>query len=1437
MIHLNDLKELIMYKKKFYLPINKEDKLKNSLVMLLTPNIEASIQTINNKLINNKYFKAYYLEKNVSVYINSDGSISDSDDEMITESFSDTFASAEYSKSKLMLTLESMGVDFNVTELDGRYKFDIYGHMDSVLESAIDSSNDAKLRSILYYDRMRTPTDVIKYHDRIKEECPMIIKTYIYLEKYKDYNLICDYFYYFEEFYKNINKLKGDFFRQSDIFLDFLCRFLRDSRMQSYKTKTVLVPIDKWAEFTAGFSDKDFKDVVGILSLFTRLIKREPTKVMEGLKDLDFVFMGRNGYFKCNIGNLDTAKIPRFIKMIRNLTDVNYIPEELPENTVSDTTTAMVDDVISSIETSSNAKIDNLDGTSGNKLKDEIVKSVTANASDATSTDELLDKLENDEKFKELLVKLYTTNEDNGVKINAARRERMNKLESEFLEKELRGKKVKELLYSPESSIEELPSTSLKLESVNEDWNDLKYINFENVYDNKADIVESLIMLNSSSYPVSVRDMKIENTSTSEDYVDTYSVEMEDAFGKRFTVKFDIPKFKDNKFMLLKGNEKTISGQLVLLPIIKTDVDTVQIVSNYNKIFVRRFGNKVTSSVDRFNKVIDKYSPEDLGIKFIKRDCHIPNKKFNVDYDYFEMSKLVNVIETDTTIFYFNQEEIRDKYNAAEQDGRMPIGVDKRTKEVLYNTSEDSDAEFIISKVLESSKELQNIYDKTPAGKSYMYSNASVLNSKIPLICLLSYTIGLIPTLNKAGIKFEIHEKRPRVSDYNKENVVRFSDGYLKYYTEYPHQRLLMNGLTAKCDYSSYSVADVNSKSMWIDVLDNFGNRTKLSDGLDNFNDLMIDPITKQVLKDYKLPTEYIDVLIYANSLLTDNNFTKDVDMRGRRYRSNELISGYAYKAIATAYEEYKLQAKRGRKDATMSMKQSAVIDQILTAPTCSDASVLNALLDGEMINTVNYKGLSGMNSSRGFSVDKRAYDPSMINVLGMSTNFAGNVGVVRQTTIDMNITGKRGYIKVADNLDDMSVTKSLTLTEAMIPYSSTRDDPMRVAMGFVQMSNHQMRTAISHPQLITNGADQALPYIISNNFAFKSKDAGVVESISNDFMVVKYDNGNKDFVDLRRNIKKNSNGGFFVPLKLDTDLKVGDRFDANHVLAYDKLSFRKDFGVTENLAYNAGIMAKCVCINSDDGFEDSCIVSDWFSRAATKQVVIKKDISLPKNTEILSIMKKGDEVEEGDSILVFQNAYEDEDANALLKILSGNQDSVNEVGRIPIKSKVTGVIEDIKIYRTVELDEMSDSLRKLCESVEAPIKKMKKVMEANNIDWANTVEPTYALPATGKLKNSQDGVLIEIYLRYDEKLGNADKIVFFNALKGVDKTIIPKGLEPRSEFRPEERVDTILSLGSVNGRMTGAIITNGLINKGIIELTRTCKDILGIKWKYLNEE
>ena len=103
----------------------------------------------------------------------------------------------------------------------------------------------------------------------------------------------------------------------------------------------------------------------------------------------------------------------------------------------------------------------------------------------------------------------------------------MTKVNQEFLNSTVANtnKTVSEYLATKN---EELPPAHLQVQSINkEEWDKVKFSNFENSYDINKDIYAMLYSLSEKSYPVSIRKIKIEDTSTSMDYIYTYSVDME----------------------------------------------------------------------------------------------------------------------------------------------------------------------------------------------------------------------------------------------------------------------------------------------------------------------------------------------------------------------------------------------------------------------------------------------------------------------------------------------------------------------------------------------------------------------------------------------------------------------------------------------------------------------------------------------------------------------------------------------------------------------------------------------------------------------------------------------------------------------------------------------------------------------------------------------
>ena len=195
---------------------------------------------------------------------------------------------------------------------------------------------------------------------------------------------------------------------------------------------------------------------------------------------------------------------------------------------------------------------------------------------------------------------------------------------------------------------------------------------------------------------------------------------------------------------------------------------------------------------------------------------------------------------------------------------------------------------------------------------------------------------------------------------------------------------------------------------------------------------------------------------------------------------------------------------------------------------------------------------------------------------------------------------------------------------------------------------------------------------------------------------------------------------------------------------------------------------------------------------------------------------------------MIWMPPFDDEAADLLLKNLS--TDEVTELGKRSLKSTVTGTITSIKIYRTVEVSELSNSLKKIVQAYEKPLIELDKKLKAKGIDISE-IPAHYKLPPVGKLKGKEKGVLIEFYVEYLDTVGVGDKVVYFSANKAVEKNIIPLNLEPYTEFRPNESIDAFISETSIDKRMVTSTLIYGSLQKLMIELDRSVKDIMGIPY------
>ena len=251
-------------------------------------------------------------------------------------------------------------------------------------------------------------------------------------------------------------------------------------------------------------------------------------------------------------------------------------------------------------------------------------------------------------------------------------------------------------------------------------------------------------------------------------------------------------------------------------------------------------------------------------------------------------------------------------------------------------------------------------------------------------------------------------------------------------------------------DTKAYDFEDMDRPDVFMDIFGLlYGNR-RLASAFDSFYDNMIDPITKEILDSMNYPTEFVPLLLFANSLLCDNNFSSEIDMNNFRVRSNEMVNAMLYKIVANAYSNYKRTAMN-RTPMTISVPRNALIKELVTSQSVEDYSTLNPILESEKSRAITCKGPSGINLDQSYTEEKRCFDKSMTGLMAMSTSPDGNCGVVRELTVDPKIVSPRGFIDTNMDINSMSEANLFNTSEMAIPGAGRSDDSIRTSMMYKQ--------------------------------------------------------------------------------------------------------------------------------------------------------------------------------------------------------------------------------------------------------------------------------------------------------------------------------------------------------------------------------------------------
>lgn len=1006
---------------------------------------------------------------------------------------------------------------------------------------------------------------------------------------------------------------------------------------------------------------------------------------------------------------------------------------------------------------------------------------------------------------------------------------------------------------------------STSIASLNENVKHVKFANINKDYLENVmphDLVKTFTCLNNKSIKMYVRDIKIKDTSDELNYKDTYYVTLEDSNKQRHSITVDIPKFLDNKFMYLGGNKKIINRQNFLYPVVKTGPDTVQIVTNYNKMFIRRVGTKSISSVERVMKLIA--GNEECYNYFTIGDASVNNANFVTTIEYDEFSKNITKFKSSHCTIFFNQLDAStyvNQNNIEVPDGYIFIGTKDKDylfldtdtqlvitdKEIDNDTNDDdndvnNDEEYVSEKssnghticdiiINELPEYLQKEFMRTKSTKRLMYNTVTIMSQTIPFVVILLFWDGFTSVINKMKVKHRFSDKYPHDIKPN-ESVIKFKDAYFIYEGTLA-DNLLLNGIKA-LDTENYNIRDYDTNEPFIDYFRKVYGKVTIMNALQNFAEFTLDPITLEVLEDINLPTDLIELCIYANNLLADESYTKENSQEIARVRSLEIIPAILYNCISREY----LNFSNTNGKSKLSLPKDCVIKQLMGLQTVEDYSTLNPSVELEKDRALTAKGFRGVNVDRAYSEEKRGYHETMIGVVAMSTSPDGNCGINRFMTMEPNITSARGYVDIKNNKrEELKDINLFCPTEMLYPLGNTRDDPVRIAMSGKQ-SKHVIPVKNASPALISNGTDEYIKYNLSSDFVIVAEEDGQVIDYDekSQILIIEYKSGKKRAVDLSPNIVKNGGGGFFLNNTLISKYKVGDKFKQNDTIAYHRDFFKDD--KFNNVRMNVGVLEKVAIISSYGTYNDSAFITEKLANDAQCEMTFCKSVVLGKNSNVYDMRQIGETVSIGDPLISFDTSFDDSDLNKLLANLSDeNKEILNEGSTNVIKSKYAGKIVDIKMYSTVDVSELSESLQKIIKSYYNKVDHKKKFVSKYDPGNTSIVKCGLLLnETTGKIEPNiygvikgqkvQDSVLIEFYIEHADIMGVGDKLAFFTALKSVICEVIPEGYEPYSEFRPDEEVSSAIGPSAILKRQTPSIILTLLGNKVIVELKRKLEEI-----------
>jgi hypothetical protein len=879
---------------------------------------------------------------------------------------------------------------------------------------------------------------------------------------------------------------------------------------------------------------------------------------------------------------------------------------------------------------------------------------------------------------------------------------------------------------------------------------------------------------------------------------DSHTVRITPVDGAAGTLHFKLPSMNDDGSYMANGIRYRLRKQRGDLPIRKVAPDRVSLTSYYGKASVSRTAKRVANrGLWLRNAVMAKAEdPADTTVLHANTG--------NVFDNYFVCPRLYSTMAMGfrgITVAGFEMSFDHTKRVALygqpaldmyELDGSLVCGINKKGEFMVMDINgvlyRGVDSKMEDLGTLESLIHLE--LEKAPVD----FVELRALGQPIPIGLVLGYEMGLtklMKLLKVAPLRRVAAGSRVGLEPH--EYGLAFSDETLVFSRDDQVASLILAGFGDFHKHiRQYAAHQFDSRDVYLNVLEGNHIGVRYVREIDLMYQMFVDSITRDLLIEMNEPTDFQGLLLRSCEMLLTDQHPHELDPAFMRIKGNERMAGAVYSEIVRSIRAHN--GRPGKSKVPLDMGPYTVWKNITTDPANALLSEINPIQNLKEIEMVTTGGTGGR-GSRSMTKHTRSYHINDMGTMSESTVDSSDVGINVQLSADPQFTSLRG-ISRRYKIGETGATALLS-TSALLAPGSDRDDPKRVNFIAIQQS-HGIACNGYTQAAVRTGYEQVLAHRTGDLFSMSARKPGKVTSVTEEGIVVTYDDGEVKGFELGR--RYGSAAGLTIPHTVISEMKVGQKFDKGQILCYNTGFFERDLLNPNNIVWKAGVTVRLALLESTQTLEDASSISPRVAKLLTTPMTKVKTYTVNFDQSVRRLVKAGDKVESEDILCVIEDAVTsgsdlfDESTLDTLRILSAQAP----------QAKTKGIVERVEVFYHGDKEDMSETLRAIANASDRDLVKRGKAI--GKAGYTGSVDEGFRVEGTPL---SLDTMAIRVYITADVDAGVGDKGVFYNQMKTVFSEILPgdvvteSGLTIDGIFGQKSIADRIVTSPEVIGTTT----------------------------------